>query len=71
MSMSDGGKGSSARPFSVPLAQFGENFERVFGRKPRPCPACSGTGIAITYQRDGKTEAYRDTCTDCDGKGSK
>jgi hypothetical protein len=68
--MSDGGKGSSPRPFSVPVAQFNDNFERIFGRKPAKCSACAGTGIAVTYQRDGKTEAYRDTCKDCDGKGS-
>lgn len=66
----DGGKGSAARPFSVPMAQFNDNFERIFRKKPKTCPTCNGTGEAISYQRDGKTEAYRDECPSCDGKGS-
>lgn len=31
--MSDGGKGSTPRPFSVSLEQYGDNFDRIFGRK--------------------------------------
>lgn len=31
--MSDGGKGSAPRPFSVSIEQYGDNFDRIFGRK--------------------------------------
>jgi hypothetical protein len=31
--MSDGGKGSSPRPFSVPKEVFDERFETIFGKK--------------------------------------
>jgi len=33
--MSDGGKGSSPRPFSVSQKTFGDNFDAIF-RKPSP-----------------------------------
>lgn len=31
--MSDGGKGSSPRPFSVPKEQFNSNWDKIFGKK--------------------------------------
>jgi hypothetical protein len=31
--MSDGGKGSKPRPFSVSQEVFDNNFDRIFGRK--------------------------------------
>ena len=31
--MSDGGKGSAPRPFSVSQATFDNNFDRIFGKK--------------------------------------
>jgi hypothetical protein len=31
--MSDGGKGSKARPFSVDKETFDNNFDRIFGKK--------------------------------------
>lgn len=31
--MGDGGKGSSPRPFSVPLEEFDNRFEAIFGKK--------------------------------------
>ena len=31
--MSDGGKGSKARPFSVDRDTFDNNFDRIFGKK--------------------------------------
>ena len=31
--MSDGGKGSTPRPFSVSQEEFTNSFERIFGRK--------------------------------------
>ena len=33
--MSDGGKGSSPRPFSVSQKKFGDNYDAIF-RKPSP-----------------------------------
>jgi hypothetical protein len=33
MGMSDGGKGSNARPFSVDKQTFDNNWERIFGKK--------------------------------------
>ena len=31
--MSDGGKGSKPRPFSVPKEEFDERFDTIFGKK--------------------------------------
>lgn len=31
--MSDGGKGSKARPFSVALDEFDNNWNKIFGKK--------------------------------------
>jgi hypothetical protein len=31
--MSDGGKGSTPRPFSVSREEFANSFEKIFGRK--------------------------------------
>ncbi len=31
--MSDGGKGDSPRPYSVSQETFGNNFDRIFGKK--------------------------------------
>ena len=36
--MGDGGKGSSPRPFSVSQEEFGNNFDRIFGKKNRMTP---------------------------------
>lgn len=33
--MSTGGKGSKPRPLSVPRKKFDENWERIFGKKPK------------------------------------
>ena len=35
--MSDGGKGSSPRPFSVSDKQFQDNFDRIFGKQNDKC----------------------------------
>ena len=32
--MRDGGKGDAPRPLVIPMEQFEENFERIFGKKP-------------------------------------
>lgn len=37
--MSDGGKGSSARPFSVPKQDFSSQWEAIFGKEVR-CERC-------------------------------
>ena len=34
--MSDGGKGSSPRPFSVSQEKYGSNFDAIFGKKVKP-----------------------------------
>jgi len=34
--MSDGGKGSRARPLSVPKETYDKNFEAIFGKKKKP-----------------------------------
>ena len=31
--MSDGGKGDSPRPYSVSQEEFGNNWDRIFGKK--------------------------------------
>jgi hypothetical protein len=33
--MSDGGKGSKPRPFSIPQEEFGNRIEAIFGKKER------------------------------------
>lgn len=38
--MSDGGKGSGARPLSIPREQFGAQFEVIMPRAQRHCPGC-------------------------------
>jgi len=40
--MSHGGKGSSPRPYDVPLDHFSDNYERTFGKKVT-CPDCGKT----------------------------
>lgn len=49
--MSDGGKGSSPRPFSVSQEQFASNWDSIFGKKKKPswefevgckCHKCQG-----------------------------
>ena len=36
--MSDGGKGSKPRPFSVDQKTFENNFDRIFGKKKNTLP---------------------------------
>ncbi len=48
--MSDGGKGSKPRPFSIPQEEFGNRIEAIFGKKerkqwvPPPLPDNLGQG---------------------------
>jgi len=40
--MSDGGKGSNARPYSVPKEEFNKQFDKIFGEKERTyCDVCN------------------------------
>ncbi len=42
--MSDGGKGSAPRPFSVSQEEFANSFERIFGKKKKGWSFVSGCG---------------------------
>lgn len=73
--MSDGGKGSAPRPFSVPHSDFSENFDRIFGKAPEPeetdvapedddeDPVCSWCGGCGEGMYDGAA------CGKCHGSG--
>jgi hypothetical protein len=52
--MSDGGKGSSPRPFSVTRDQFAENWQRIFGNKDTPVRGDQ------RVTSEGKLEEFRD-----------
>jgi DTW domain-containing protein YfiP len=41
--MSDGGKGSNPRPFSVPFEEFSGSHVRIFGQKKKYCASCGKT----------------------------
>ena len=38
--MSDGGKGSSPRPFAIPKSEFDDKFDTIFGEKRTFCDVC-------------------------------
>ena len=40
MAMSDGGKGSSPRPFAIPKSEFDDKFDTIFGEKRTFCDVC-------------------------------
>lgn len=42
--MSDGGKGSAPRPFSVSQEEFANSFERIFGKKDKGWKFKDGCG---------------------------
>jgi hypothetical protein len=46
--MSDGGKGSKPRPFSVPKEEFDNRFDLIFGKKKRE----DNTGIDKNEYQD-------------------
>lgn len=46
--MSDGGKGSTPRPFSVDQKTFDDNWEQIFGRKKK----VDNTGISKNEYQD-------------------
>jgi hypothetical protein len=40
--MSDGGKGSNARPYAIPKEEFNKQFDKIFGEKERTyCDVCN------------------------------
>lgn len=47
MANNPGGKGSGARPLSVSIQKFGEEFDRIFGSKNDPVKHCE------VYKKDG------------------
>ena len=51
--MSDGGKGDSPRPFSVDQTTFGNNFDRIFGKKKVAEIKC----YCYTCNKDNTTES--------------
>lgn len=54
--MSDGGKGSSPRPYSVSQEQFGNNYDAIFGKKKKSncnCRKClQERGEMLSYSMD-------------------
>lgn len=44
MSMSDGGKGSSPRPYSVDVETFDDNWDRIFKKDKAPVDKEEGWG---------------------------
>ena len=48
--MSDGGKGSRPRPFSVSQETFGNNFDAIFGKKKVAEPDPIATGLVAKYK---------------------
>jgi hypothetical protein len=52
--MSDGGKGSKARPFSVPREQFANSFELIFGKKEKKNESSSMEQESMSVLRPSK-----------------
>ena len=67
--MSDGGKGSNPRPFSVPKEQFDNNWNAIFGKKdkkedlitstPAVEPSAASTGDTV-YGKSTETQSARE-----------
>lgn len=55
--MSDGGKGSTARPFSVSYEKFASNWDKIFGRKLSEISSESSRG-SIRINNEGKMEQF-------------
>ena len=60
--MSDGGKGSSPRPYSVSQDQFANNWDAIFGKKKKEEPAakpdCYCYNCNKDYYEPGSTVPY-------------
>ena len=52
--MSDGGKGSKARPFSVTHEQFANSFELIFGKKEKKNESSSVEQESMSILRPSK-----------------
>ena len=63
--MSDGGKGSAPRPFSVPHGDFAANFDRIFGASKTAFK--DDTPIERVYMDDEDDED--EICSGCSGSG--
>lgn len=64
MSKSDGGKGSSPRPFSVSNAEYASRWEAIFGREPR-CPRCESAEVDVLTQPAQGIETTYKECREC------
>jgi hypothetical protein len=53
--MSDGGKGSTPRPFSVDLETFNRNFDAIFGYKEDKVVRVSGVPYEVDLEADVAT----------------
>lgn len=63
--MSDGGKGSAPRPFSVPHSDFAANFDKIFGAS--KTAYASDAEIERVYMDDEDDE--EPVCSWCKGCG--
>ena len=52
--MSDGGKGSSPRPFSVTHEEFANSFELIFGKKEKKNEGSSMEQESVSVLRSSK-----------------
>lgn len=74
--MSDGGKGSSPRPYSVSKEEFDNNWERIFGSKKTKQsvekPNCYCYNCNLNYTEPGQVFPYVTTrmilCPTCGNK---
>lgn len=70
--MSDGGKGSSPRPFSVDQKTFDSNWEMIFGKKKKADYRCWCYNCNKNYTVPGHAFPYVMThmilCPDCGNK---
>lgn len=74
--MSNGGKGDSSRPLSVPWEQYASDFERIFG-KPKQACKCSmtikllGDGCSVCNPEMAARIAENNKRNDDDGPGQE
>jgi hypothetical protein len=65
--MSDGGKGSKPRPFSVSQEEYANNFDRIFNRKKKTDAEKFDEQVVMKddleeYRRQAQ-ELWNDSCT--------
>lgn len=74
--MSDGGKGSGPRPYSISQTQFADNWDAIFGKKKKELvqekPDCYCFNCLKDYTEPGSVFPYVSTrmilCPDCGNK---